>query len=228
MSHAFALWLCVSNRTPYASMQFGRTALHCIAGTGGVDCGRLLLQQGVDVNCRNTVQDAIVAPPFRAPASPWNCCDATQDGATALHVATWCAHSEVVKLLLQFGADPSLTDTRGVSSQHAASLRGLAHIVKAMKDALLFMRPTRKSRISDVVSQAQLASTVKGQRRYRGTVTAAVARFLQLTGDSLDADWNFDEVRKCLTSMPQSSLSSQEVLLHVLQCCHDRGLLWWY
>ena len=67
----------------------GWTALHMAAARGSVDKARLLIAAGADVNRRKEI-----------------------DGSeTPLMEAAFCGHPEMVRLLLQCGADPTMRDT---------------------------------------------------------------------------------------------------------------------
>uniref|UniRef100_A0A3Q3CTZ7 Uncharacterized protein n=1 Tax=Haplochromis burtoni TaxID=8153 RepID=A0A3Q3CTZ7_HAPBU len=63
---------------------------------------RLLLEKGADVNCQD------------------------EDGRTALSHACEMGHLDVVKLLVQFNADPDITDSWGNSALMYAAFSGVA------------------------------------------------------------------------------------------------------
>jgi ankyrin repeat protein len=85
----------------------GSTPLLFAARQGDVDCARLLLASGADVN------------------------EVLPDGTSALTVATHSNHTPLVQLLLERGANPNIIGS-GYTALHAAVLRGNLESVKAL------------------------------------------------------------------------------------------------
>ena len=59
---------------------------------------------------------------------------ANHGGQTPLHSGCAGGHSEVVKLLLEYGANPNAIDAKGATPLHLATMGGHAHIVKQLID----------------------------------------------------------------------------------------------
>ena len=80
------------------------------ARNGDVDCAKVALQHGVDINIK-------------------------YEGATALHWAAWYGHDKVVKLLLDRGAKTDIVDTlNGITALHYAAANGHDKVVELLLD----------------------------------------------------------------------------------------------
>lgn len=88
----------------------GSTALVLAAQVGCLDCARLLLAKGADVN------------------------DTAADGRSALVMAAFSGQTAVAMHLLSGGADPNAAEA-GYTALHAAALRGDRALVRALLDA---------------------------------------------------------------------------------------------
>jgi ankyrin repeat protein len=92
----------------------------------GLDVARMLLQRGANVNMRLKQQ-----PPLRADPGDRGLTDGSPDtlvintGATPLPPAVKASDNEAVKLLLEYGADPSLANVFGITPFMAAA--GVGH-----------------------------------------------------------------------------------------------------
>lgn len=63
-------------------------------------------------------------------------CDAqTHGGATALHRASYCGHTDIARLLLSHGSNPRLVDADGMTSLH--KVRGRSEVSQAARTCLL-------------------------------------------------------------------------------------------
>ncbi|MDR1303215.1 MAG: ankyrin repeat domain-containing protein [Puniceicoccales bacterium] len=91
----------------------GMTALHLAAENNSLNRIRTLLNvAGINVNV------AVVEGPFK--------------GYTALHLAAGKGHVEVVKLLLDAGADVNALDEEDCAALHLAAMKGHAEVVRAL------------------------------------------------------------------------------------------------
>lgn len=98
---------------PDARANSGGTALMFAAGGGHLQVCKYLLEKGVDVNAA-----AIATPEYlnqinEAIAAGNTDVEPHTNGVTSLMVAALGGHSEVVKLLLEHGADPTMVDENG-------------------------------------------------------------------------------------------------------------------
>ena len=63
-------------------------------------------------------------------------CDAqTHGGATALHRASYCGHTDIARLLLSHGSNPRLVDADGMTSLH--KVRPLSEVSQATRTSCL-------------------------------------------------------------------------------------------
>jgi ankyrin repeat protein len=117
----------------------GSTPLLFAASSGSVECARVLLDYGADVN------------------------DQAADGNAALVLAAFAGHGGVARLLLDRGADPN-TAGAGYGALHAAVLRGDAETVKALlaKGANPNSRMTKGSPVRRFGSQWALPHNLAG------------------------------------------------------------------
>jgi len=90
----------------------GVTALHAAAAVGQLDIARDLLDHGANVNAaaRYTSLVEAVSPPGMPEVHP------VRAGATPLHWAYDHRHADVVRLLLDRGADPRASDETGATA----------------------------------------------------------------------------------------------------------------
>lgn len=79
----------------------GFTALHFAAQAGDIECARLLLEAGADID---------------APLKEWG---------TALNITIASGHEDFALFLVEQGADPNATDAWGASALHYALYKGL-------------------------------------------------------------------------------------------------------
>lgn len=92
----------------------------------GLDIARLVLERGANVNMRLKEQ-----PPMRSDPGDRGLTDGSPDvlvitsGATALHPAVKASDDEAVKLLLEYGANPSAANIFGITPFMAAA--GVGH-----------------------------------------------------------------------------------------------------
>ncbi|KAG5848249.1 hypothetical protein ANANG_G00096470 [Anguilla anguilla] len=118
----------------------GRTALHVACWQGHLEMARALVAHGADVNAADGSGAAAAvgglagargggAPPAGRRARPDHACD---QGATALGVAAQEGHAEVVRALLDRGADPNHAD-RWRTAVRVATRGGHAHIVQLLE-----------------------------------------------------------------------------------------------
>jgi len=117
----------------------GSTALLFAASSGDVECARLLLDRGAEVN------------------------DAAADGNSALVLATFNGNGTVARLLIERDADPNAAGA-GYAALHAAVLRGDAETVRALlaKGADPNVRLTRGSPVRRFGSQWALPNNLSG------------------------------------------------------------------
>ncbi len=88
----------------------------------------------------------------------------------------------------------------------AASLARFPLVQKVIHDAQLSAgRPVRATKGPTPFVPAA------AQRRYRGTVTAALVKLLKLCADLPESDWDMDGVSTILTAMPPTSVAMAEV-----------------
>jgi ankyrin repeat protein len=109
---------------------------------GDVECVRELLRRGVNPNIRDIYVRGGSTTPFNIglylkrggvkegglSKSGGYCCS----GETPLHVASRRGHVEIVKLLLEHGADPNIRDMYGETPLHDAAYWGHADVVKLL------------------------------------------------------------------------------------------------
>uniref|UniRef100_A0A1A8VCX1 Uncharacterized protein n=1 Tax=Nothobranchius furzeri TaxID=105023 RepID=A0A1A8VCX1_NOTFU len=121
----------------------GRTALHVASWQGNVEIVGLLLNHGANPN----TQDAEGRPPIHSvawtghvtmghrllEASAVNIDLACHQGATALSIASQEGHSNIVRMLLEKGANPNHIDKYGRSPVKVAGKHGLFNIVRLLE-----------------------------------------------------------------------------------------------
>lgn len=136
--------------------QFGWTPLHWAGKAGMAAAGSVLLQRGADVNAKNLfgntpLHEAInsgdmdvinvilnaIAKVDRALVNEQN-----GEGETPIVSAAYLGSEEVVKLLLESGADVTVPDSKGFTPLHRASRGGHAEVVE-----ILLENETAKSEI---------------------------------------------------------------------------------
>lgn len=63
-------------------------------------------------------------------------------GQTCLHVAAWRGHTDIVKLLLHFGANPFIMANGGISAEDSAESEGYGEIVQLLREHSLEESPS--------------------------------------------------------------------------------------
>ncbi|KAH0557050.1 hypothetical protein GP486_005162, partial [Trichoglossum hirsutum] len=108
----------------------GVTALHGAAGSGHVGVVKLLVDEGADVAAQdqygqtalryaqNMKREAVMQQLLKVAAG------ANNDGRTALHQAAYMGDKELVRLLLEKGADVTATDGDGMTALHWSACKG--------------------------------------------------------------------------------------------------------
>jgi len=91
---------------------FNSVAIHDCAYSGSQDAIDVMLEHGVDVNLRQV-----------------------DNGATALIVAAWQGHGDLVAHLLEVGADPSITTSNGSTAHKWAQVGGHQDVVALLEAA---------------------------------------------------------------------------------------------
>lgn len=120
----------------------GRTALHLTSTYGhstGVEITKLLLQYGANVNAQT--KKGVMPLHSACEAGDWcivnvllehdaivNC----SSDMSPLHLASYKGHSEVVKLLLKFGANIDTYDLYGMTPLHAALLHAKKQVITTL------------------------------------------------------------------------------------------------
>lgn len=105
--------------------------LHRACACGCIDLVRVLLENGADVEKRCSHISRSPCP-YKPPKNP-----DIQDNINArpLEVAFHFGHADIVRLLLEHGADPNIRDTVGLSPLHWLSRWGRVDIVRLLLDA---------------------------------------------------------------------------------------------
>ncbi|KAL4879478.1 ankyrin repeat-containing domain protein [Aspergillus karnatakaensis] len=105
------------------------TALHTAAAIGDSDIAKLLLDSGVDVNCENTDESL-------REKSKWVIRRSKHHSGyrTALSVAAENGSPLMIKLLLDRGADPCISEPSGASLLHLAAQGGHNHAITSILD----------------------------------------------------------------------------------------------
>jgi len=88
--------------------EVGRTALHFAAGENAVDCARVLIESGAEIDAQD------------------------EDGLTPLHLAARAKALECVKILIQGGANANAIDKGGKTPLHLAAKNGDVSVIKAL------------------------------------------------------------------------------------------------
>mmetsp|Transcript_18676 Transcript_18676/g.60380 ORF Transcript_18676/g.60380 Transcript_18676/m.60380 type:complete len:881 (-) Transcript_18676:1194-3836(-) len=94
----------------------GGTALMFAAAGGHLECTKMLIEKGGDVNKRVKGTPSYVESVAQQIASGKEDVEPHKDDVTALQVAAQGGHAEVVKLLLEHGADVSIADEEGATA----------------------------------------------------------------------------------------------------------------
>ena len=98
-------------RNPNAKIRSdGRTALHCAAENGNLDCARLLLEAGAEKGVK-------------------------AKGKAPLHLAASNGHTEMVRVLLESGAEKDATERYGATPLHLAANKGRSEVVRVLLDS---------------------------------------------------------------------------------------------
>jgi len=117
------------NRVPNSS----RGDLPSLDVSTGLDVARMLLERGANVNMRLKQQ-----PPMRNPPNDRGSLDGSPDafviaiGATALHSAAKASDDEAIRLLLDYGADITLSNVFGITPMLAAA--GVGHRYAVLRE----------------------------------------------------------------------------------------------
>ena len=125
-------WACICNCTTSVALllnagvsimartQLRGTPLMAAASAGSVDCVALLLARGGDgLDVMDTVRTGV-----------------NGDGSTALHLAAYEDHPEIVALLLQAGADPTIRANDGFAPLDDARAEGHQQCIALLEGAL--------------------------------------------------------------------------------------------
>ncbi|KAG8528637.1 uncharacterized protein KY384_006324 [Bacidia gigantensis] len=120
----------------------GLIPLHRAAGKGHVEIMKLLVDSGSPsdtstIDGWTPIHGASVAGQDEAVRFLLNINDgdidkANEGGQTALHLACKSGHSQVVSVLLEYGANPLVKDSRGAIPLYIASKRGFMDVVEAL------------------------------------------------------------------------------------------------
>lgn len=172
----------------------GHTPLHDAVAWGDVSEARRLLHAGADVNARVASDEA------------WP----GEGGCTPLHLAARAGRSDLVSLLIEHSADPTLRDGRGATAAHHAAGHADAmallldaglpldgrtqngqtplHWAAAMDDADSVALLLDRGANPDVADAAGRTALHRAARHASAATIAALAEHADLTlGDTLDA-----------------------------------------
>lgn len=164
----------------------GRTALHVASWQGNVEIVDLLLKHGASPNA----QDAEGRPPMHSvawtgnskvghrllEATSVNIDLACHQGATALSIAAQEGHANIVKMLLEKGANPNHIDKYGRSLVKVAGKHGHFNIVRILETygakPYLGLLP-RSSTVSPSKPNKSLSSTMSESNGVEATATTS-------------------------------------------------------
>ena len=101
----------------------GGSALLYAAEWGKLAAASALLEAGADPNAKSNVKEASVGPTGQRGTSGGNC---------PIHAATWSGNVEMVKLLLEHGADPKKANEDGKTPRSIAVDNGILRMIKVL------------------------------------------------------------------------------------------------
>ena len=132
-SDALGRALVVEGAVSDAADNRGRTPLHMAAIRGHDAMAELLLEHGADVNASSMkaeMGERLSLPSYQGFPLPE--VSATQEGWTPLHLAACEGHDAMVHLLLEHGADATISPKSGLTPLHSAAYKGYAHIAELL------------------------------------------------------------------------------------------------